>query len=87
MKAITISQSPKSISTLTNNMMERNKTNDRHFNFKLDGKATKGKLLQGAKREPILTDRKKTCTVINFSDGSYKNIALPLLNKWKKCQE
>ena len=55
--------------------------------YRLEGKSTTSKLLKGAKRESLTIDKKKTCIMINFSDGAYKNIALALIEDWRKCQE
>ena len=52
-------------------------TNDRNFNYRLDEKSVRLKLLKGAKRIPIEIENKKTCSNINLSDGTMHLVVKP----------
>lgn len=62
-------------------------TNDRVFNYGLDEKAIRLKLLKGAKRPPIDIENKKTCSNLIFSDGAYNHCVKPWLNTIAKCHK
>ena len=61
-------------------------TNDgRTFNYVMNEKRTKNKLIKGAKRTKNLeVEFKTTCANLRFSDGAYYEIMLPLLNSWSE---
>ena len=53
----------------------------------MDDKATKAKLLKGAKRKPFDVVPKKTCINMEYSDGAFQNTVKPSLNIWKNCKK
>ena len=57
---------------------------NRKFNYKLNQKNTRTKLLKGAARNPLVKEMKSTCAILNFNDGSYAYTILPLIEIWKK---
>ena len=60
-----------------------NKRNGRAFNYVLNDKKAKAKLLRGAKRtNPLVVEVKSGCVNMRFNDGSYFTVVLPLLRKW-----
>ena len=63
-----------------------NKEIDRRvFNYSLNKKKTKSKLLKGAKRSNNLEiEIKDGCVNLRFCDGSYFEIVLPLIKLWSK---
>ena len=76
-------------SLLTEHMMNhkqmKRKTRTRAFNYELNEKKAKMKLLKGAKREKHLdVEIKSTCVNMRFSDGSYHEVVLPFLREWHK---
>ena len=65
----------------------KNALSDRLFTYDLDEKATKAKLIKGAKRNPFEIVEKKTCVVINNSDGTFQNVTKPTLDTWENCHK
>ena len=60
----------------------------REFNYVLNTKRTKAKLLKGAKRANNLEiERKVGCVNFLFSDGSYHEVVLPMLRIWNNKSE
>ena len=60
-------------------------TENRIFDYALNNKRAKSKLLKGAMREKHLVVEKKTgCVNLIFSDGSYFQTVLPLLSSWHR---
>ena len=61
-------------------------TNDgRAFNYVMNEKRTKNKLIKGAIRTKNLeVEFKTTCANLRFSDGAYYEIMLPLLKSWSE---
>ena len=56
----------------------------RVFNYVLNDKRAKSKLLKGAKRVNNLeVEKKRGCVNLLFNDGSYFEVVLPLLRLWK----
>ena len=69
---------------LFENLIEENRTRTRAFNYNLNEKKAKKKLLEGAYRSKHLDiEKKSTCVNMRLSDGAYHQIILPLLNEWK----
>ena len=68
-------------------------TNDlnggRAFNYTLNQKKAKAKLLKGAKKDKNLNvEVRDGCVNLRFDDGSYFELVLPLLQEWHmKCNE
>ena len=62
---------------------------DRAFEYILNEKRAKAKLLKGAKRAQNLNiEVSRGCVNMRFDNGSYFEIVLPLLREWsKKCGE
>ena len=57
----------------------------RAFDYVLNKKKAKSKLLKGAKRESHLElDFKPGCAILSFSDGSYFQLILPLMKDWRE---
>ena len=50
---------------------------ERRFEYDLDDKATKAKLVKGSKRAPFLVEENSTSSNLIFSTGSWFHIALP----------
>ena len=55
---------------------------DRKFVYKLDDKATKKKLLNSAKRAPILLEKNSTSSNLKFSVGAWHTVVLPAVRYW-----
>ena len=61
-----------------------NHVDERAFDYVLNKKKAKSKLLKGAKRESHLElDFKPGCAILSFSDGSYFQLILPLMKDWR----
>ena len=57
----------------------------RMFNYVLNNKRTRAKLLKGANRgKHLVCESKNGCVNLIFSDGSYFKTVLPLLKSWHK---
>ena len=74
-----------SLSSVEKNILGIGDDNPRLFNFKLDLKATKSKLLKGAKRIPFEVIPRQKCINLDFSDGAFKLTVMVLLNIWFNC--
>ena len=63
--------------------------NGRVFNYTLNQRKAKAKLLKGAKKDKNLyAEVKPGCVNLRFDDGAYFELVLPLLQEWhKKCNE
>ena len=59
---------------------------NRKFEYNLNEKSTKAKLLKGALKSPFSKEFKSTCAVLNFSDGSYFFSVLPAIEVWKEMK-
>ena len=58
---------------------------NRKFNYDMNEKKAKKKLLKGANRVDHLdVEIKPTCVNMRFSDGSFKEVVLPLIKVWHK---
>ena len=71
--------------TVCNNEVEvfGNKNDDgRVFDYALNKKKAKAKLLKGAKRENLDVEIKNGCVNLLFSDGAYFVLVLPLMRLW-----
>ena len=65
----------------------KNHKNDtgRIFQYDINEKRAKKKLLKGAKREENLDiEIKPTCVNMRFSDGAYQEVVMPLLREWSR---
>ena len=63
----------------------KGKRNGREFNYVVNEKRTKAKLLKGAKRRNNLeVEVKSGCVNLRFNDGSYFEVILPLLREFHK---
>lgn len=82
-------ESSTSLTSLEKNLLDLNKNDDtdKLFDYKLNAVATKAKLVKGAKRVPFEVNDKKTCSVLNFSDGAYNRLILSLIGEWENCQK
>ena len=58
--------------------------NTRTFNYQLNDKAAKSKLIKSAKRAPLEVEENTNSTNINFSLGSWYGIVLPTIQYWKE---
>ena len=58
--------------------------NGRSFEYTLNKKRAKAKLLKGANRRHLEVELKSGCANLRFSDGAYYKIVLPLLNDWNQ---
>ena len=63
----------------------------RDFNYVLNDKASKAKLLKGAKRSSFVIEENSTSNTLIFSAGAWQRIVLPLIKYWgensdKSCQ-
>ena len=63
----------------------------RDFNYVLNDKASKAKLLKGAKRAPFVIEENSSSNTLIFSAGAWQRIVLPLIKYWgdnldKACQ-
>ena len=78
----------KQITFGVSNLCEYTEDKDsRTFDYALNNKRAKSKLLKGAKRGKHLVVEKKTgCVNLIFSDGSYFQTVLPLLRLWHRKQ-
>ena len=66
-----------------NNLLRRRR--GRTFDYDLNEKRAKAKLLKGAKRAKHLNvEIKSGCVNMRFSDGAYFEVVLPLLREWHK---
>ena len=64
--------------------LDRIESQSRTFNYTLNDKKSKNKLLKGAKRAKNLdVEVKSTCVNMRFNDGSYFEVIIPLMNAWK----
>ena len=59
---------------------------NRKFDYKLNQKNARTKLLKGATKNPLNKEMKSTCAILNLNDGSYFYVILPLIEKWKQTQ-
>ena len=78
----------KQITSEVSNLSEEqiNKEN-RVFNYAINNKRAKAKLLKGAKRgKHLVVESKIGCVNLIFSDGSYLQTVLPLLRTWQSKQ-
>ena len=59
-------------------------TDNRAFEYAINRKRTKSKLLKGAKRTRNLeVEVKSGCVNLRFNDGSYYEVIMPLLTEWQ----
>ena len=64
-------------------MSRHNDQNNRIFNYDMNEKKAQKKLLKGANRvENLDVEIKPTCVNMRFSDGSFKEVVLPLIKVW-----
>ena len=62
-------------------------TESRVFEYALNSKRAKAKLLKGAMRgKRLVVEKKIGCVNLIFSDGSYFQTVLPLLRLWNRNQ-
>ena len=61
--------------------------NKRHFDYKMNDKNAKAKLLKGAKRAPFDIIRNSSSINLMFNVGSWKNIVLPSIQYWRQVKE
>ena len=59
---------------------------ERRFEYDLDDKATKAKLVKGSKRAPFLVEENSTSSNLIFSTGSWFHTALPSVRYWKEIK-
>ena len=57
----------------------------RLFNYKLNEKTAKSKLVNGAKRTPLEIDKKTSCSNLNFSPGNFIFSVFPLVKDLAEC--
>ena len=68
---------------LKKHMKNHKNDQERIFEYDINEKRAKKKLLKGAKREENLdVEIKPTCANIRFSDGAYQEVVMPLLREW-----
>ena len=56
---------------------------NRKFNYKLNKKAVKSKLVNGANKAAFTKEIKSNCIILNFNDGSYHFSVLSTIEDWK----
>ena len=56
----------------------------RNFEYKLDDKAAKGKLLKGVKREPFEVVENSASSNLLFNLGSWNNVVMPSIRYWNE---
>ena len=54
----------------------------RTFEYNLDDKSTKSKLLKGAKRVPFEIIENSTSSTLVFSNGAWNHVVLPSMKYW-----
>ena len=59
---------------------------ERIFEYELSEKATKSKLIKGAKREPVLLEENSTSSNIRFSVGAWINVVLLSVRYWSEVK-
>ena len=65
-----------------------NNKDSRVFDYTLNNKRAKSKLLKGAKRgKHLVVESKIGCVNLIFSDGSYYQTLLPLLRSWQQNEK
>ena len=70
---------------ITNSNHEIEDYGGRVFDYALNHKKAKNKLLKGAKRTSSLeVERKPGCVTLRFCDGSYSEIIMPLIRAWQQ---
>ena len=57
--------------------------NSRAFEYKLNEKSAKSKLIKGAKRIPLELEENSNSSNLVFSVGAWKNVVLPAISYWK----
>ena len=73
----------KAIENSTVSIITSNSDEGRSFDYTLNKKKAKAKLLKGAKRATNLdVEVKSGCVNLRFSYGSYYEVVLPLLKSW-----
>ena len=55
----------------------------REFEYKLNEKSAKAKLVKNAKRAPIEIEDNSTSSNLKFSVGAWKNVVMPAIYYWK----
>ena len=60
---------------------------ERMFEYKLNDKAAKAKLVKSAKRQPYLLEENSTSSNLIFSVGSWKNVFLPAIREWSVVKD
>ena len=58
----------------------------RQFEFKLDEKAAKGKLIKGAKRIPFEVIKNSSSSNLDFSLGAWNNVVQPSIRCWSEAK-
>ena len=76
-------QSEMSIIEVMNNDVKE-VDNGRVFNYAINKKRAKSKLLKGAKRSNLDVELKPGCVNLRFCDGAFYVIVLPLIKDWNK---
>ena len=75
------------VSNLSEYTEEHINKESRVFNYAINNKRAKAKLLKGAKRgKHLVVESKIGCVNLIFSDGSYLQTVLPLLRSWQSKQ-
>ena len=59
---------------------------NRLFNYDLNDKKTKEKLLKGAKRASYQKEVKISCVNLVFNDGAFIHVVLPLMRNWENMK-
>ena len=59
---------------------------ERRFEYDLDDKATKAKLVKGSKRAPFLLEVNSTSCTLIFSSGSWFHVVLPSNRYWNEIK-
>ena len=55
---------------------------NRKFEYKLNQKNARAKLIKGAAKNPLVKEMKSNCSILNLNDGSYFYVVLPLIENW-----
>ena len=58
----------------------------RQFEFKLDEKAAKGKLMKGAKRIPFEVIKNSSSSNLDFSLGAWSSVVQPSIRYWSEAK-
>ena len=86
-KAINLSMNEETVTMedhIKNSDIFKNSDNARVFKYELNEKATKSKLIKGAKKNPFEVEENSTTSNLVFSLGAWYTAVLPAVSYWKE---